>query len=256
MKTLIKLICIVVLTLSLNSCSTFKITTTGHETVEEITTLNQLRWEMQTDWRYRPYQPYSWYNNYYFNNIMWQYGYNTNQWSFYNRHDLWWNWWGQNWYSPWYSNVYNNWNGYGWNSWYQTPHYAYGRRGSRGRSNTGVYSYTNRTNRSRLLIDSKVSTSESRTYLQTLRNLSNANRSIQRTKPPRTQTPIQPVVPQRPRTIPNRVTNPPRTIRNNRVPNSNTIRINSSSSRPNSTTRPVRQSVPQTTTKSPRKRDN
>jgi maltodextrin utilization protein YvdJ len=52
MKTLIKLICIVVLTLSLNSCSTFKITTAGHETVEEITTLNQLRWEMQTDWRY------------------------------------------------------------------------------------------------------------------------------------------------------------------------------------------------------------
>ena len=37
MKTLIKLICIVVLTLSLNSCSTFKITTAGHETVEEIT---------------------------------------------------------------------------------------------------------------------------------------------------------------------------------------------------------------------------
>ena len=92
MKSLINLICIVVLTLSLNSCATFKITTVGHETVEEITTVNQLGWEIQTDWRYQPYQPYSWHNSYYFNNIMWQYGYNTSQWSFYNRRDLWWNW--------------------------------------------------------------------------------------------------------------------------------------------------------------------
>ena len=237
MKTLIKLICIVVLTLSLNSCSTFKITTAGHETVEEITTLNQLRWEMQTDWRYRPYQPYSWYNNYYSNNFMWQYGYSSH-WNFYNRHDLWWNWWGQNWYSPWYLNVYNNWNGYGWNSWYQTPHYVYGRRGSRGRSNTGVYSYTNRTNKSRLLIDSKVSTSESRTYIL------NTASPILNTFPRNTTRPrVQPNT--KPPVIINK---PPRVIQNNTRPI-----INNSSSRPNLNNTNSRPSVPQTTTKSPRK---
>ena len=243
MKTLINLICIVVLALSLNSCATFKISTIGHETVEEITIVNQLRWEIQTDWRYwryRPYRPYSWHNPYQFNNIMWQYGYNTSQWSFYNRRDLWWNW-----YSPWQLNVYNNWNGYSWNSWDYTPPYAYGRRGSRGRSNSTIYFQNRRSNRSNRIVDLNGSTSDSRTYLQTLRNLSNANRSIQKTKTHRSRQEFQP---QRP-------LNQPRVIRSNRAPiNTNTQRprINNSSSRPNST-RPVRPSVRKTTTTSSRK---
>lgn len=232
MKSLINLICIVVLTLSLNSCATFKITTVGHETVEEITTVNQLGWEIQTDWRYQPYQPYSWHNSYYFNNIMWQYGYNTSQWSFYNRRDLWWNW-----YSPWQLNVYNNWNGYSWNSWDYTPPYAYDRRGSRGRSNSTIYFQNRLSNRSNRIVDLNGSTSDSRTYYQTLRNLSNANRSIQRTRT-KTNRSRQEFQPQRPTTKARVIQRP---------------RINNSSSRPNSTTRPVKQSVRKTTTTSPRK---
>jgi hypothetical protein len=263
MKNLIKLICIVVLTLSLNGCATFKITTAGHETVEEISTLNQLRWKMQRDWRFQQdyvnfvtNQPYSWYSDYYSNNFMWRYGY-TSQWSFYiNRFDMWsnWsmnssNWWGQHWYSPWHSNVYGNWNMYGWNSWYQTPHYMYNRRGSRQRMYSGVYSFNNRTNRSRLLIDSKVSTSDSRTLL------------------PNTASPIQNSIIRnnsKPRVLPNTkptvITRPPviinKPIWNNSKPvirNTNKPRINNSSSRPNLNSRPSRSSVPKTTTKSSRK---
>ena len=249
MKNLIKLICIVVLTLSLNGCATFQITTAGHETVEEISTLNQLRWKMQRDWRFQQdyvnfvtNQPYSWYSDYYSNNFMWRYGY-TSHWSFYiNRFDMW-----SNWYSPWHSNVYGNWNTYSWNSWYQTPHYMYNRRGSRQRMYSGVYSFTNRTNRSRLLIDSKVSTSVSRTYIPN-------NTASPITKPPTITRPRQ-------ETKPTVITRP--RVNNKPTQNSNTSRpiintkpvINNSSSRPNST-RPVRPSVPKTTTNSARKRDN
>jgi len=246
MKNLIKLICIVVLTLSLNGCATFQITTAGHETVEEISTLNQLRWKMQRDWRFQQdyvnfvtNQPYSWYSDYYSNNFMWRYGY-TSHWSFYiNRFDMW-----SNWYSPWHSNVYGNWNMYSWNSWYQTPHYMYNRRGSRQRMYSGVYSFTNRTNRSRLLIDSKVSTSDSRTLLPNTASpisntiIRNNSKPTVITRPTNTSKPIwnnsKPVI---------RNTNKPVINRTNRP------RINNSSSRPNLNSRPSRSSVPKTTNK-------
>ena len=298
MKNLIKLICIIVLALSFNSCATFHLSTLNHDpvyTVEgsdvqvdvidnEFELARRLRTDFSFRYDYAQYamrQPITWHyqnrfvrlNTRYLGNVYgqynWYYSYG-NSWNFWN--DWLWNypygngigwsyswsnnhWSSNSWNSPYGWNNYYGWgNGYGWN---QSHPYMYGRRGSRGRSNSAVYFPNSRPNRSNRIVDSNGSTSESRTYLQTLRNLSNANRSIQRTKPPRTQTPIQPVVPQRPRTIPNRVTNPPRAIRNNNRPpvirNNNTPRINSSSSRPN-LSRPVsRPSSPKTTTNSSRK---
>jgi len=298
MKNLIKLICIIILALSFNSCATFHLSTLNHDpvyTVEgsdvEIVVIDneqQLRNKLRTDFNFRydfaQYalrQPHSFdwrfnrfnrgYNQYsIFGTNTW--GYNNSYW---NRDQMWMDWvWnypygnGIGWSYSWSNNHWssNSWNSpYGWNNYYgwgngyrwnQNHPYMYGRRGSRGRSNSTVYSPNNRPIRSNRIVDLDGSTSDSRTYLQTLRNLSNANRSIQRTKPPRTQTPIQSVVPQRPRLIRNsetRVTNPPtKTIRQLYPSGFKNANPQPTRSRPNSA-RPVKQSVRKTTTNSSRK---
>ena len=292
MKNLIKLICIIVLTFSLNSCATFHLSTLNHDPVytvegsdvqvDVIDNEFELARLLRTDFRFRydyaqyaMRQPITWHyqnrfvrlNTRYLGNVYGQY---NRYYSYQNSWNMWndwlWNYpygngigwsysWGNNhwssnsWNSPYGWNNYYGWgNGHGWN---QTHPYMYGRRGSRGRSNSAVYFLNSRSNR---IVDSKVSTSESRTYLQTLRNLSNANRTIQRTKPRRTQTPIQPVVqpnrPARQRTVRN--TQPTDNIRTLYPSGFKNANPQPTRSRPNST-RPVRQSVPQTTTKSSRK---
>ena len=288
MKNLIKLFCIIVLTLSLNSCATYQVSTVGHEGVEEITNMNQLRWKMKTDWRFQQdyinfamNQPYSWYREYYSNNFMWQNGFNS-QWSFYaNRYQMWTNWsmnsnswWGPNWHRPyggnnWGSPFGNNtgWNGYlagyGYNGWHQVYPYMYGRRGLRGRSNTALYSYINRSNssnRSSLLLDSKVSTSVGRTYNSNTASLientiirNNNKPRIVRNKPVINSKPVVVVKPIKNKPWYNNTNNnkpiwnsnsSSRPILNNSKPSYNSNRSNS---------KPIRSSIPPTTTNSSRK---
>jgi hypothetical protein len=273
MKNLIKLFCIIVLTLSLNSCATYQVSTVGHEGVEEITNMNQLRWKMKTDWRFQQdyinfamNQPYSWYREYYSNNFMWQNGFNS-QWSFYaNRYQMWTNWsmnsnswWGPNWHRPyggnnWGSPFGNNtgWNGYlagyGYNGWHQVYPYMYGRRGLRGRSNSALYSYTNRLNGSRSLLDSKVSTSEGRTYNSNTASLIE-NTIIRNNNKPRIVR-NKPVINSKPVVVIKPIKNKPwynNTNNNKPIWNSN------SSSRPNSNSRPIRSSVPKNNSNTNRK---
>ena len=285
MKNLIKLICIIVLTLSLNSCATYQVSTLGNDGVEEITNMNQLRWKMKTDWRFQQdyinfamNQPYSWYRDYYSNNFMWQNGFNS-QWSFYaNRYQMWtsWSmnsnsWWGPNWHRPFGGNVYGygygQWNGYsagyGYNGWHNNIPYMYGRRGLRGRSNTALYSYINRSNssnRSSLLLDSKVSTSVGRTYNSNTASLientiirNNNKPRIVRNKPVINSKPVVVVKPIKNKPWYNNTNNnkpiwnsnsSSRPILNNSKPSYNSNRSNS---------KPIRSSVPPTTTNSSRK---
>ena len=253
MKNFIRLICIAVLSLSLNSCGTYYSSVSYLDTSDELYNVNtisspsQVSWMMQRDFRFHYNymyfvinQPYSWYQDYYSYNFMWNYGFN-NSWNFYNNsYNTWWNW-----NNPWNSNVYNNWYAgscynQGYNAVWNSSH-----RGSRYSKRPSLF-YSN-TNGSSLLIDSKVSTSVSRTYI-----------------PNNTASPItKPTVITRPRqeTKPTVITRP--RVNNKPTQNSNTSRpiintkpvINNSSSRPNST-RPVRPSVRKTTTNSARKRDN
>ena len=183
-------------------------------------------------------QPYSWYQDYYSYNFMWNYGFN-NSWHFYNNsYNTWWNW-----NNPWNSNVYNN--------WYAGPWYNQGynavwnssHRGSRYSKRPSLF-YSN-TNGSSLLIDSKVSTSVGRTYIPN-------NTASPITKPTVITRPRQETKP----TVITRPTNTSKPIWNNSKPvirNTNKPRINNSSSRPNLNSRPSRSSVPKTTTKSSRK---
>ena len=282
MKNLIKLLLILVLTLSVNSCSTYQISTVGHDDVEEITNMNQLRWKMKTDWRFQQdyinfamNQPYSWYRDYYSNNFMWQNGFNS-QWSFYaNRYQMWTNWsmnsnswWGPNWHRPFGGNAYGygygQWNGYsagyGYNGWHNNIPYMYGRRGLRGRSNTALYSYINRLNgssSSRSLLDSKVSTSEGRTYISNTASpientiIRNNNKPrIVRNKPVINSRPVVIIKPIKNKPWYNNTNNNKPIIRNNS--NSRPV-INNSSSRPNSNSRPIRSSVPKNNSNTNRK---
>ena len=76
MKKLIKLICIIVLAISLNSCATYSISTQGHETVQEDNTANQLWFNFERDYTYQLYRispHYSWYQNVYSYNYYWDY---------------------------------------------------------------------------------------------------------------------------------------------------------------------------------------
>jgi len=286
MKNLIKLICIIVLTLSLNSCATYQVSTLGNDGVEEITNMNQLRWKMKTDWRFQQdyinfamNQPYSWYRDYYSNNFMWQNGFNS-QWSFYaNRYQMWTNWsmnsnswWGPNWHRPLGGNVYGygygQWNGYsagyGYNGWHNNIPYMYGRRGLRGRSNSAVYSYINRSNSSRsysILLDSEGSTSDSRTYIKNNTASLIENTIIRNNNKPRIVR-NKPVINSKPVVVVKPIKNKPwynntnnnkpiwnsnsssRPILNNSKPSYNSNRSNS---------KPIRSSVIIKTTKSSRK---
>ena len=104
MKNLIKLLCIIVLTLSVNSCGVqFRyntLNTAGYVdtlrseglVVEEINSVSQLRWKLQTDWNFAndywwflQQQNYSFFHNQYFNNRLYRYGWQS-------PHDYWMNW--------------------------------------------------------------------------------------------------------------------------------------------------------------------
>ena len=251
MKNFIRLICIIVLSLSLNSCGTYYSSTSYLDTYDELYNVNtisspsQVRWMMQRDFRFRYNymqfvinQPYSWYQDYYSYNFMWNYGFN-NSWHFYNNsYNTWWNW-----NNPWNSNVYNNWYAgscynQGYNAVWNSSH-----RGSRYSKRPSLF-YSN-TNGSSLLIDSKVSTSVGRTYIPN-------NTASPITKPTVITRPRQETKP----TVITRPTNNSKPIWNNSKPvirNTNKPRINNSSSRPNLNNTNSRPSVPKTTTKSSRK---
>ena len=124
MKTLLKLICIIVLTLSVNSCGVgWQINSYNPDYVdenyqiEEINTVSQLRWKLQTDWvfannyyLYLQRQNYSFFHNQFYNNRLYRYGWQS-------PHNYW-----MNWQWSWH-NGYNNNVGY-WNSWNQYPYYG------------------------------------------------------------------------------------------------------------------------------------
>ena len=124
MKNLIKLICIIVLTLSVNSCGVgYQINSYNSNNadpiydVEVIETRSQLNWKLRTDWDFAnnyywflQRQNYSFFQNQYYRNRLYRFGWNS-------PHDYW-----MNWQWSWH-NGYNNNGGY-WNSWNQYPYYG------------------------------------------------------------------------------------------------------------------------------------
>ena len=287
MKNIFKLFCIVVLFLSVNSCGVHwqytTLNTAGHVdtlrsegiAVDEINTVSQLRWKLRTDWNFAnnyyaflQQQNYSFFHNMYFQNRMHRFGW-------YSPHDYWMNWqwsWNSGYSNSWMWNQYPYYGNWGssqwyWNQWNNPWQYSYvygprtqwlgnvyGHRSSN--RNSLVYSNSSRSN---LLLDSKVSTSEGRTYIpntaspiqnQIIRN-NNKPRVLPNTKPPVVTRPPQINKPPSNNSIrwkPQNNSQP--VIRNN---NNSRPRINSSSSRPNYNSRP---SVPKTTTKSSRSGNN
>ena len=286
MKNLIKLICIIVLSLSLNSCGVhWQINSVGHTNqvdqelqIEEINTLSQLRWKFQRDWDFAnnyyaflQQQNYSFFQNMFWQNRMHRFGWNS-------AHDYWMNWqyswnsgysyWNSvnqypyygNWNSnSWYHNQWNGWSsGYGYNGWHQmygprTQYLGnvYGRRSSN-RSPL----FNSNSSRSSILLDSKVSTSEGRTYNSNTASLieniiirnNNKPRVLPNTKPLINNS--KPVINSRPVVIVKPIKNKPwyNNTNNNKPPirNNNNSRpvINNSSSRPIFNSRPIRSSVP------------
>lgn len=194
MKTLFKLICIIVLTLSINSCGVgWQINSYNPDYsdenyhVEVIQTQSQLDWKLRTDWTfannyylYLQRQNYSFFQNQYYRNRLYRFGWNS-------PHDYWMNW-------QW--NWHNGYNGYGggWNSWNQYPYYGNWNTNYwwNHQNNHPYYShiYGPRTSYlgnvyGRNLVYGR--------RLQTYRNLSNTNRKISQqrnTKPNRNTTPI------------------------------------------------------------------
>ena len=290
MKNLLKLILIIVLFFSVNSCgihwqystlnSTSYVDTLQSEGIaaEEINTVSQLQWKFQRDWDFAnnyyaflQQQNYSFFHNMYFQNRMHRFGW-------YSPHDYWMNWqysWNTG-YSYWNSvnqyPYYGNWNSNSWyyNQWNNPWQYSYtygprtqwlGNVYGRRSSNRNRFVYSN-SSRSNLLLDSKVSTSEGRTYN------------------PNTASPIENIIirnANKPRVLPNSkplvnnskpqiINKPPSNNWNNNRPTINNskpvIRNNNSNSRPsfnNSSSRPnfnSRPSVPKTTTKSSRTKNN
>ncbi len=191
MKNLLKLICIIVLFFSVNSCGVQwqyqAYNTAGYidtlrsenTTVEEINTVSQLRWKLRTDFQFAndyyfflQQQNYSFFFTQYHYNRLWRWGWQS-------PHDYWLNWqWGYNsGYSYW-----NGWNQYPWygnwssSQWYwmqwNNPwqySYVYGTRTSwLGNVYAGRYSNRNRfvySNSNRFFSVSDGRTSVSRTYL-------------------------------------------------------------------------------------------
>jgi len=250
MKNLLKLICIIVLFFSVNSCGVQwqyqAYNTAGYVdtlrsdgvAVDEIRTASQLRWKLRTDWSFAndyyfflQQQDFAFFHRQYFNNRLWNFGW-------YSPHDYWLNWqWG-------YNSGYSYWNGwnqypwYGnwgssqwyWNQWNNPWQYSYtygprtqwlGNVYGRRSSNRNRFVYSN-SNRSSLFSVSDGRTSVSRTYLPNNNSVTINNRP----------------------TKPRAVNNKPVIIRWINSSNSN-----SSNSRPsNSSSRPI-YSKPSTNTK-------
>ena len=193
MKNLLKLILIIVLFFSVNSCGIqwqyTALNTVGHVdtlraegvAVDEIRTASQLRWKLRTDFQFAndyyyflQQQDFAFFHRQYFNNRLWNFGW-------YSPHDYWLNWQG-GWNSgysywspynqyPWYGNWGSSqWYWYQWNNPWQYS-YVYGPRTSYlGNVYGGRYSNRNRfvysnSIRSRSLSVLDGSTSDSRTYL-------------------------------------------------------------------------------------------
>ena len=165
MKTLLKLICIIVLTLSVNSCGVgWQINSYNPDyidenyQIEEINTVSQLRWKLQTDWvfannyyLYLQRQNYSFFHNQFYNNRLYRYGWQSS-------HNYWLNWEWSYHLGYGYSNMWNqypyygNWNtNYWWNYQNNHPYYShiygprtsylgnvYGRRGMSNRNRIGT----------------------------------------------------------------------------------------------------------------------
>ena len=276
MKNLIKLICIIVLTLSVNSCGvSWQIQSVNQAAqvdtlydVDVITSRSQLEWKMQRDWtfannyyRFLQQQNYSFFQSQYYTNRLDRFGWNG-------PHDYWMNWqW--NWHSG-YSNswmwnqypYYGNWGSSQWYYYQNSGHWGYaqmygprngylgnvyGSRYGRRSSNRSPL-FNSNSSRSSILLDSKVSTSEGRTFKPKTASLIR-NTIIRNNSKPRVLPNSKPLV---------IINKPPRNnkpiIRNNNRPvinnNSNSRpRINNSSSRPNFNSRPISSSVPKTTIK-------
>ena len=292
MKNLLKLILIIVLCFSVNSCgvhwqystlnSTSYVDTLQSEGIaaEEINTVSQLQWKFQRDWDFAnnyyaflQQQNYSFFHNMYFQNRMHRFGW-------YSPHDYWMNWqysWNSG-YSYWNSvnqyPYYGNWNSNSWyyNQWNSQWGYShiygprtqwlgnvYGSRYGRRSSNRNSLVYSN-SSRSNLLLDSKVSTSEGRTYISNTASpientiIRNNNKPrIVRNKPVINSKPVVVVKPIKNKPWYNNTNNnkpiwnsnsSSRPILNNSKPSYNSNRSNS---------KPIRSSIPKTTTNSSRK---
>ena len=295
MKNLLKLILIIVLCFSVNSCgvhwqystlnSTSYVDTLQSEGIaaEEINTVSQLQWKFQRDWDFAnnyyaflQQQNYSFFHNMYFQNRMHRFGW-------YSPHDYWMNWqysWNSG-YSYWNSvnqyPYYGNWNSNSWyyNQWNSQWGYShiygprtqwlgnvYGSRYGRRSSNRNSLVYSN-SSRSNLLLDSKVSTSEGRTYNSNTASLIE-NIIIRNNNKPRVLPNTKPVVVN---SRPPVINKPPRnnniwkpTINNSKpiIRNNNNSRpvINNSSSRPNFNSNSSRPSSPKINSTTNRKGNN
>ena len=233
MKNLIKLFCLIILTLSVQSCATYSISTIGHEVYQEPQTVNKIHINFYQDYGYQiGYRPYR-YNQ----RFTWYTGYQSTWYSY--------NYWGYNSYNPyhyyhphtsgWLGNVYSNYN-YG---------YTYGRRGSSlSRRRSNIHSNSNRTS----ILGG--STFNSRTL---------STKPFQLTSPAiKKKSTVKPIITPRPTRT--RTTKPVRTIRNRNT--TRPVIRSGSSSRPNSNRRPIinktqtKRSVQKTTTKTTRSQRN
>jgi len=285
MKNLIKLICIIVLTLSVNSCGvSWQIQSVNQAAqvdtlydVDVITSRSQLEWKMQRDWtfannyyRFLQQQNYSFFQSQYYTNRLDRFGWNG-------PHDYWMNWqwsWHSGYSNSWMWNQYPYYGNWGSSQWYyyqNSGHWGYaqmygprngylgnvygGRYGRRSSNRSPLFNSIS--SRSSILLDSKVSTSEGRTYIPNTTRNGRAHASMiestiirNNSKPPVVNS--KPVV----------INKPPRTNWNNNKPpinnskpvirnnnNNSRPRINNSSSRPNFNSRPISSSVPKTTIK-------
>ncbi len=224
MKNLIKLICIIVLTLSVNSCGVgYQINSYNSNNtdpiynVEVIQTQSQLDWMLRTDWGFAnnyywflQRQNYSFFQNQYYRNRLWRWGWNS-------PHDYWMNWqWG-------WHNGYNNnggyWNNnYWWN--YQNRPYGYshiyrprtqwlgnvyGRNSVYGRR---LQTYRNLSNTNRRLSQQRIANPNKRSmYIKNVRTIKiTKERTIRTTKPVIRNKPVnrtKPVINRRPPVIRN-----------------------------------------------------
>ena len=241
MKNSLKLICIIVLGLFLNSCGTYYIASEYSDPIYDenyipIDTIDSEE-ELERKWRfdfqfqnnyydYLVYQDYAFFSDMYWRNRMWRWGWTSSfdfytnwQWSWGNGYNNYWSPWNQ---YPWYGNWSSSyWYWHQWNNPWQYS-YVYGPRTSwLGNVYAGRYSNRNRfvysnSNRSRSFLVSDGSTSDSRTFLP------NNNSGISNNINSR---------PNKPRVVNNK----PVIIRwtnSNNSSNSNTPKPNNSSSRP------------------------
>ena len=244
MKNLIRLLSVLVLIVSLNSCGVnWKINSYDTNNIDDIydveviQTQSQLDWKLRTDWTFAnnyylflQRQNYTFFQNQYYYNRLYRFGWNSPhdywmnwQWNWHNRTH--WNTWNQ---YPYYGNWNNN---YWWNYQNRHPYYShiYGRNSFYGKR------------------------------LQTYRNLSNTNRKIyqRRTTKSNRNTIVKPINNTRPVINTRPINNtPPRVIRTKPVINNNNTRpvIRNNNTNPKYT--PSRKTVTPTRTTTTKRGNN